>query len=520
MLIFFDKAARPLWEGKPSIYGFIREQGEQVSGVLPDDEEFWAGSKYRWVAGGLDGAFGHHGGAGGQPEELQELVQLLAKLSRNPKASTRKAVYARLMKADVGQMDNLLDGIRKHPGVKPDRLFQEAVWFAGHAAHRNVVKCGIALMGLFENEEVKELLLTLGRHEEFTLYAAVAIMNGMEEWNEALFELAKQVHGWGKIHVVERLEPSTPEIQAWLLRHGCRNSVMNEYLACICARKGGLHEALSGGHGDKELFDGATDIMGALLQGGPAEDMDDYEHAPQAVSGYLELAREMCSTSRHLSVMLDLCGFLEENERWTARLSAGWTEECRAAQQEACRTLIADSKWGSAVMNDVCSGASVDRFYGVLCAEKMGMDIWELLFEQLALDPLQDFHLFQLMKTDDPERVGRLVQWASRQLPLGQIASGPAEESGFGEAYAAHRCLDTILQSLDRFPGVGRDLIVAGLHSPVIRNRNMAVLALENWPLDAWGDRVREAVLELPSMEPDGTLKERIGKLRETNGLL
>jgi len=521
MVILFNKAIRSPWEGKSSIYGYIREQGKQVDSSLPDDEEFWSGSKIRWVAGGLDGAFGHHAGSDTMPDEVHELVHLLAKHSRKPKNSTRKALYARLVKAEVGgMMDSILDEVRKHPGIQPSAVFDEARWFAENAAHRNVVKFGIALMGLFQNEQVKELLLTLGRHEEFTLYAAVAIQNGMEDSNEVLFELAKHVHGWGKIHLVERLEPNSKEIRDWLLRHGCLNSIMNEYLACICARNGGLHEAIASDRVDCELFDGASTIIEALLYGGPAEDIDDYEHAPQALSDYVRLSTKMCSTAKHLSVMLNIRDFLaKDEEKWEGRMSAGWTEEVRTDIHAGCQFIIGDFKWSSLIMDAVSSNNSQNRYYGVACAEKLGMDIWETLYDQLTANPLQDAHYFQLMKSNDPARIQKLVQFATEHLPLQHIATGPGDEMGLGKEYEAHRSLDTILQSLDQFEGIGKELILTGLNSPVIRNRNMAIKALEGWNVTSWGDQLVNAVLHLSEIEPDDFVKEGLQQLRKDKGL-
>ncbi|MFC0216620.1 limonene hydroxylase [Paenibacillus chartarius] len=522
MIFFFNQAMRAPWEGKTSIYSYIREQGEQVDGSLPDDEEFWAGSKFRWIAGGLDGAMGHHAGPGSMSDEVRELVHLLAKHSRKPKNATRKALYAKLVKMELGggSFDSILTEVRKHPGVKPGAVFQEAAWFAEHAAHRNVVKFGIALLGLFQNEKVKDLLLTLGRHDEFTLYAAVAIQNGMEDSNEVLFELARKVHGWGKIHLVERLEPATREIKDWLLRHGCRNNVMNEYLACICARNGGLREALSSERVDGELFDGATVIMEALLNGGPAEDIDDYEDAPQVVSDYVRLARDMGSTVRYLSVIMKLDDYLAgDEEKWAGRMAAGWTEELRCGSKEICQSVIAEFRWRSIVMDAVRSGNMADLYHGAECAGKLGIDIWDVLYEQLALKPLQDFHLGQLMEKDDPVRVRKLVQFAVEHLPLQDIASGPADEIGLGKEYAVHRSLGTILQRLDRFEGMGEELILAGLNSPVVSNRNMALQALEGWDAAAWGDRLVEAVNQLSEAEPVDSVKERIRELREVKGL-
>lgn len=126
MVIFFDRAKRPLWEGRPSIYSYIKEQGQSVDGSLPDDDEFWAGDRMRWVAGGLDGAFGHHAGPDKMTDETRELVQLLAKHSRKPKDSTRKALYAKLVKTDIGGMiDAIIDEVRKQPGIKPESVFLE-----------------------------------------------------------------------------------------------------------------------------------------------------------------------------------------------------------------------------------------------------------------------------------------------------------------------------------------------------------------------------------------------------------
>lgn len=521
MLIFFNEAVRPLWEGRSSIYSYIHEQGNSLDGSLPDDEEFWDGSEIRWVAGGLDGAFGHHAGPDNMTDEVRELVQLLARHTRKPRNATRKVIYAKLVKMDIGGMiDAVLDEVRKHPGMQPNALFQEARWFAENAAHRNAVKFGIALLGLFQNEQVKDLLLTLGKHDEFTLYAAVAIRNGMEDTDEVLFELAKHVHGWGKIQIVERLEPTSQEMKDWLLRHGCQNSVMNEYLACVCAINGGLREALFSDQVDGELFDGATDIIQALLYGGPAEDIDDYEHAPQVLSDYTRLAQRMCTSVKHLSVMMDIRDFLnQDDDNWARRMTAGWTEQQRTGILEACQTIISQSKWGSIVMDAVNSSDSLDHYYGVTCAGKLGIDIWDNLYDQLAANPTEDSHFLQLMKSDDPNRIQKLVAFAEEHLPLQQIATGPGEEMGFGKEYEAHRCLGSILQSLDQHEGIGKELVSTGLNSPVISNRNMALKALEAWEVTSWGDRLIEAVAQLSEKEPDDSVKERICKLREEKGV-
>ncbi|TYP69629.1 limonene hydroxylase [Paenibacillus methanolicus] len=535
MVLFFDPARRSPWAGRTSIYAHIQrqiaEQGTPIDGALPDDEQFWGEGQLRWVAGGLDGAMGHHAAPGVLTDEMRDLVGLLAKQTRRPTTSARKATYRKLLETDLGgAMDDVLEEVLKHPGMLAGPLFEEAQWFAEHAADRNVVKFGIALLGLYRNEKVRDLLLALGSHDEFTLYAAVALQNGSDDGNDALFQLAQRVNGWGKIHLVERLEPTTPHIRDWLLREGCANSIMNEYLAHVCAVKGELHAALAAEKVDGELFEGASVIVQALLSGGPAEDIDDYDHAPQVIADYVRHAGTMCASAMQLSVVLDIRAFLDRaDEKWEARFANGWTEAGRAACMQACEALLAEPRWTRVVLEAVSppglgSGdqsesrkgrARVEHFYGVACARKLGLDVWEQLFGQLAVEPLDSSLYYDLMRTEDAGRVRRVVEFAEAQLPLREIATGPADERGLGPGFKPHMCLDMIVQSLDAHEGVGRRLIAAALMSPVVRNRNLALGVLEAWPVEAWGAEVSETLARLAQLEPEAAVQERVRKLMD-----
>ncbi|MFB9324423.1 limonene hydroxylase [Paenibacillus aurantiacus] len=539
MVLFFDQARRAPWVGRKPIYAHIQrqiaEQGMPIDGALPDDEQFWGEGQLRWVAGGLDGAMGHHAAPGELTDEMRELVGLLAKQTRRPTAAMRRTTYRKLLETNLGGvMDDVLEEVVKHPGILAGPLFEEAQWFAEHAADRNVVKFGIALLGLYRNENVRDLLLTLGSHDEFTLYAAVALQNGADDGNEALFQLARRVNGWGKIHLVERLAPSTPKMRDWLLREGCANSIMNEYLAHVCAVKGELHLALAAGTVDGELFEGASVIVQALLSGGPAEDIEGYDHAPQVITDYLRHAGTMCASAMQLSVVLDIRTFLDPaDEKWEARLASGWTEAGRAACIQACEALLAEPKWTRVVMEAVSppgsgsvdqsdsrkGSARVEHFYGVACARKLGLDVWEQLFGQLAAEPLDSSLYYDLMRTDDGDRVRRVVDFAEAHLPLREIAAGPANEMGFGPGVKPHMCLDMIVQSLGAFEGVGLKLLAAALMSPVVRNRSMAIRVLEEWDLRSWGPEISRVLTQLSGLEPDVMLQDAIGKLREVKGI-
>src|SRR5690606_11443938 len=110
--------------------------------------------------------------------------------------------------------------------------------------------------------------------------AAVALSNRDNEPGPLTLELARKVHGWGRLHVVELLSESPGlDVRRWLLTEGYKTKLPggNGYLALLCARAGRLNRALARmrkedarGKGatasDPGLLSGACDIVLALLK--------------------------------------------------------------------------------------------------------------------------------------------------------------------------------------------------------------------------------------------------------------
>jgi hypothetical protein len=83
---------------------------------------------------------------------------------------------------------------------------------------------------------------------------------------------------------------------------------------------------------------------------------------------------------------------------------------------------------------------------------------------------------------------------------------------GLGPGWEHHQCLDYILQELCKFPGHGSRLIQAGLLSPVVRNRNMAVATMSAWGHDRWDDDLRGALETAAKIEPEEDVRDRMMK--------
>jgi hypothetical protein len=110
----------------------------------------------------------------------------------------------------------------------------------------------------------------------------------------------------------------------------------------------------------------------------------------------------------------------------------------------------------------------------------------------------------------DESRIGPVVEFAEASIDLGAIATGAGDEFGLGRGFEPHSCLDCVLQDLRRFPGRGARLIEAGLNSPVVRNRNMAVAALAAWSRREWPGGLVESLERAAGCEPNEDVRERM----------
>ena len=117
----------------------------------------------------------------------------------------------------------------------------------------------------------------------------------------------------------------------------------------------------------------------------------------------------------------------------------------------------------------------------------------------------------------DPERAELLVSMARELLPLDEIPTGPGGALGVGPEWRVHSALDWTLQALRDYVGFGSDLVVIGLQSPVVRNRNMSLNVLKAWPRDRWPEGAEPLAQELATSDPmDKTREFAVEILRST----
>lgn len=186
------------WNGsRPSIYRFLLEaSAEDRSNLrLPDDDTASGAKSARWVAGGQDGVLLKHDYdmncvAG---EETAIFADAFVSAVRDPIEPHLVPLY-RLLVDDraVTLVAPLLSSLSEHDIEMASGLSGLACWLATEAPDRQPVKFALALLGRFGNTQDISVIMCIGQHDEFTLYAADAIMDLMTEPDPWLWSLAQQ----------------------------------------------------------------------------------------------------------------------------------------------------------------------------------------------------------------------------------------------------------------------------------------------------------------------------------------
>src|SRR5262245_46488981 len=94
-------ALQPPWRGGESIYAFVsRHVRSGMKGLAPGAETLpdeKPDERIRWVAGAMDGVFGHHMGEGQPKDRAARIHQLLQKAVADTSAAKLKELYEALL---------------------------------------------------------------------------------------------------------------------------------------------------------------------------------------------------------------------------------------------------------------------------------------------------------------------------------------------------------------------------------------------------------------------------------------
>jgi hypothetical protein len=154
---------------------------------------------------------------------VERIYAALVTLAAKPNANRHRRVRELFREGDVrGRIDALRDRLSADPPAHADRLYPELHEIFLRSGYRDEVKYAMALMSGFGRREDADLFRIVGRHEEFTLYAAVALATVSEDPFGEWLGLLPHVEGWGRIELSELIlrEPLPQALRERLVGDG------------------------------------------------------------------------------------------------------------------------------------------------------------------------------------------------------------------------------------------------------------------------------------------------------------
>lgn len=528
-------ATEPPWGDRLSIYehvvGYLPEGTGAMDDdgrVLPDERRLRDAGELPWAPGARDGVLSHHEGGEPDDDDAEEVMGAIQDAVLDSGRGWVWRLYGEVCdRPALRYVDPLVRALAADDEISEERLYRIGRWLATRAADREAVKAGIAILGLFRSREGRQILEQLGRHDEFSLYAGVALSNTSDDGDEAVWDLARAVHGWGRIHLVERLiDTEDPRIKAWLVREGYRNGVLIDYLAHACASAGDLREALDQPTVtvDDELFRGAGDLIEALfdaIEEGPAPGIEEFSDAGAVVDLYMRHAtaprhkRAKADPGpglRELHVIQRISNYVHESDAdWDDRADRGWSADVRDRVADAVDRFMAEADWAERVRVGLESDDPREFILAAEAAPIVGVDAWRHWFQRL-LDGEEAW--VRVSDTAAPDRMDQVLEIARQRLSPDSLAEGPPRLLGLPIAeHSQHAALLCLLSGLTRFPGKAPDFVMAGLRSPVAEVRLRAADALQGWPRDEWPADAEAVVRSVADADEDEDIRQRYSEL-------
>ena len=287
---------------------------------------------------------------------------------------------------------------------------------------------------------------------------------------------------------------------------------MYEYLALTCAQNVMLNEKLNAVSIENNLYSAASDIIIALMDEGPAVGMSGYDESSETIENFIKHSKKRNLNINSYITLHRIKDYLEEPQEENESLNK-WNQNDLSNCLIDINVLLNSKDWTEEVQSALKSSDNVEYWNGKLAAEKLGIDIWDTVWNKLTQNPLDSSAWYDVTVNAKENNVEKIIAFAINNLPLEFLGSGPRDSSGIGDDYQKHSSLDSVITFLENYPKKGEKLILVGLDSPVTRNRNMAIRVLDKWKAENWSNEITEKIKNLKEIEPNEDTKNNIVRL-------
>ena len=467
--------------------------------VLPDDSE----GPVKFAAGAMDGMCVYHM----QPYEMtaEDYIILEKSVAAVAKGDFEQTdtLWAQLGKSAraIQVVDQFQQYIQEHADEIDVATAYPCIFdIVCKSENKESIKFALEFMELLDTSQdfIMDVVRTIGLSDEFSIFAAW-IMRGWDDGNNELFELAKKVNGWGRIHIIELLEPDTNEIKEWLLTEGTKNDVVYAYSALTCWQKSDAEQRLGSNDLTYKEYSGLLILADALLDEGPVWGISQIENSDEILSAIVSRAKEYT-----LSI---------DDYEDIRRISISTNVKYPLAKQ-ACDVVLFSEQCKLTVENSIAEGK------GIELAVLLGIDYKE----QLMLSLEKEFHKnrFYCNKLlGDEAYTERVLDVFRNNLPFEDMVGEPQDSIAVGKDFDSSMTYQIFLQNLRDKPFVGTDIVLKGFQCRTITCRNAALACVKKWvilkntPLQELSSELFDAISALYPVEPNENARKTEKELLE-----
>lgn len=256
----------------------------------PDDE-----SSFLFADGAQDGIAYFHTQPGKLNDEEADLIVDALNAVLGGHADTADELFLKLTKTrrafEFG--GGLCDIVEENASIiNPIHAYSYGMHLVTMAKDKELVKIGLSLHHKATEDKLKgfkQIIVDLAYCNEFTWFC-LPIIRKWDGGNDLIFEIAKHVYGWGRVHACMFLEPETREIRQWFLTEGVDNGVMPPYTALEAWNKSNAASLLDCRLTQKD-FTCISRIMAALLDEGPCRGISLIEDPEIQIRKFLNQAQ-------------------------------------------------------------------------------------------------------------------------------------------------------------------------------------------------------------------------------------
>ena len=477
-----------------SIYELIKSS-IQSDGSLPENfslpQEETDGIS--WADGAMDGVFLYHTARNeGSIEPLKDIIFQISEGKFEEADNNLNNLNFSMVSIKIPLLKWIF---QERENINADNLYKFAISQLTTSKNKECIKFSLSVLSLIgvENDaETLEKIKILALSDEFTLYC-LNIIEHLENSNNEIFEIAKKVKGWGRIHSIPYLQVTNNEIKEWILEKGCHNEVVPSYTALTCAKKINLLEILNEENISNKRFNNISYLVAALLDEGAATGISALENKEVLIEKYLEKAKDLSSSEDDYHTVMMIKEYIEDSE------------DINNDFIKTCDEILTSEKTENKIKELMEEGSSYD------IAKYIKIDTDEYALKYLENNLLKNPYIMNYISKK--ENMEKIVLSLEKNLPLEKMKGLPTDKINFiNNKFTA---LNIVVRTLENFKGTGENLIIFALNSPYVDVRYGAANTLEKWKEKGYifPDEIIEKIKNLEKIEVNEDLKEKLNKL-------